>query len=103
VDAVADAQETLLRLEVDVGGSALYRVGQQGRNEAHDRLRVRVAGRLEALIIDLPGLDFVQDSVDREVVSVVLVDRPADLALAGEARFQRELAAQLCSQDRKST
>ena len=43
VDAVADAQEVLLRLEVDVGGAALDRVGEQRRDQAHHRLRVLVA------------------------------------------------------------
>ena len=43
VDAVADAQEVLLRLEVDVGAAALHRVGEQRRDQAHHRLRVFVA------------------------------------------------------------
>ncbi len=42
VDAVADAQEVLLRLEVDVGGIALDRVGEQGVDQAHHRLAVFV-------------------------------------------------------------
>ena len=38
VDAVADAQEVLLGLEVDVGSAAVDRVGEQRRNQAHHRL-----------------------------------------------------------------
>jgi len=53
IDAIADAQEALLRLEVDIGGAALDRVREERRNEAHDRLRIGVAGRLQALVIDL--------------------------------------------------
>ncbi len=42
VDAVADAQEALLGLEVDVGRAALDRVGEQRVDQPHHRLRVLV-------------------------------------------------------------
>ena len=38
VDAIADAQERALGLEVDVGRAPLYRVGEQRVDQAHDRL-----------------------------------------------------------------
>ena len=95
VDAIADAQETLLRLEVNIGGGSLDGVREERGNEAHHRLRISVAGCLQALVIDLAGLDLVQDAVDRKIVAVVLVDGPADLALAGEPDLQRKLPAQL--------
>src|SRR5947208_15813616 len=95
IDAIADAQETLLRLEVNIGGGSLDGVREERGNEAHHRLRISVAGRLQALVIDLASLDLVQDAVDRKIVAVVLVDSPADFALAREPRLQRELPAQL--------
>ncbi len=98
VDAIADTQEALLRLEVDVGRATIDCVREQRGNEAHHGLRIRVARGLEALVVDLPGLDFVQNPVDREIVAVVLVDCPADLAFARESGLERELAAQLRAQ-----
>ena len=98
VDAVADAQEALLGLEVNVGCAPLDRVREQRGNEAHHGLRIRVARRLKALVVDLPGLDLMQNPVDREIVTVVLVDCSADLAFARESGLERELAAQLRAQ-----
>src|SRR5947208_11189104 len=95
IDAIADAQETLLRLEVNIGGGSLDGVREERGNEAHHRLRISVAGCLQALVIDLAGLDLVQDAVDRKIVAVVLVDSPADLALAREPGLQRKLPAQI--------
>ena len=80
---------------MNVGGASLDGVREERRNEAHDRLRISVAGCLQALIVDLAGLDLMQDAVDRKIVAVVLVDRPADFALAREPHLQRKLAAQL--------
>jgi hypothetical protein len=84
VDAVADAQETRLRLEVDIGRIVLDGVGQDRVDQANNRLAVLVGGRLQAAKIDLAGFDFVQDAVDRQFMAVVLVDRAIDLGLAGE-------------------
>ena len=104
VDAVADAQEVLLGLEVDVGGAALHRVGEQRVDQAHHRLRVLVAARLQALVVDLAGLDLVQDAVDRELVAVELLDRAlrSPTRPRGAARSRSspaELRAQLVERD----
>ena len=87
VDAVADAQEALLRLEVDVGGAALHRVVEQRVDQPHHRLAVFVELGGEALVVDLAGLDLVQDAVDRELVAVVVLDRDGDLGVAREAQL----------------
>ena len=92
VDAVADAQEVLLGLEVDVRGAALHRVGEQRSDEPHDGLRVRVAGGLQALVVDLARFDLVQDAVDGEVVAVILFDRTRDLGLPREPQLEVQLA-----------
>ena len=97
VDAVADAQEVLLGLEVDVGGAALDRVGEQRRDQAHHRLRVLVALG-DRGVVDLAGLDLLQDAVDRELVAVVVLDRALDLRLAGEAQLDLELALEVRAQ-----
>ncbi len=82
IDAVADTQEILFRLEVDVRRAALDRVGEQRGDQAHHRLGIGVAGGLQALVVDLAGLDLVQDAVDRELVAVELVDELVELGLA---------------------
>jgi hypothetical protein len=97
VDAIADAQEILLGLEVDVRSRSFDRVGQQCRYEAHHRLRVLVAFG-EGGVVDLAGLDLAQDAVDREFVAVVVLDRPLDLGLAGEPQLDLELAIQVGAQ-----
>ena len=84
VDAVADAQEAAFGFEVDVGGVALDRVGEDRVDQAHHRLAVFVARRLQAAEVDLAGLDLVQDAVDRQLVTIGQVDRPADFGFAGE-------------------
>ena len=86
VDAVADAQEFLLGLEVDVRGAALDGIGEQRVHQPHHRLAVLVGLAFEALVVDLAGLDLLQDPVDRELVAEHLVDGLVDLRLAGEER-----------------
>ncbi len=85
----------LFRFEVNVGGAALDGVRQQRRDESHHRLRVGVARGLQALVVDFARLDLVQDAVDREVVTVVLVDGTDDFALAREPGLERKLTPQL--------
>jgi hypothetical protein len=103
VDAVADAQEVLLRLEVHVGSVALDGVGEDGVDQAHHRLAVFVAGGGQAAPVDLAGLDLVQDAVDRQLVAVVLVDGAGDLRLAGQHGFDLQVVvgqrAQLVQRD----
>ena len=82
VDAVAYAQKRVLRFKVDIRGAALDRVDQQRIDQPHHRLRIFVAARTEALIIDLAGFDFLQDAVDRQFVSVELVDVIFELRFA---------------------
>ena len=67
IDAIANPQEVLLRLEVDIGCRALDRVSQQGIDQANNRLAVAEGFRTgaEALVIDLARLYFVQDAVNR--------------------------------------
>jgi hypothetical protein len=64
VDAVADAQEALFRLEVDVRRATFYCVVEQCVDQAHDRLAVFVQVLRQTLKIDFAGFDFVQDAVD---------------------------------------
>jgi hypothetical protein len=97
VDPVADAQEILLRLEVDVGSRALHRVGKQRRDKPHHRLRILVFLG-ERGVVDLAGLDLAQDAVDRELVSVVMLDRPLDLGIAREAQLHFQLTLEVSAQ-----
>ena len=94
VDAVADAQERVLGLEVDVGGAALHRVDEQRVDKAHHRLRVLVAARLQALVVDLAGLDLLQDAVDRQLVAVELVDVVLELGFGRELCLDLDLRAE---------
>ena len=87
VDAVADAQKTGFRLEVDVGRFALDGVGEDGVDQPNDRLSVFVGRRLHGAEIDFAGFDLVQDAVDRQLVPVSLVDCAVDLGFAGEQRI----------------
>ncbi len=73
VDTVTDAQECKFGLEVDIGGAPLHRVDQQRTDQPHDRLLILVAARLQALVVDLTGLDLAQDAIDRQLVAVELV------------------------------
>jgi hypothetical protein len=91
VDPVADAQEARFRFEVDVGRIPLDGIGQDRVDQADDRLAVLVGGRLQAAEIDLSGFDFVQDAVDRQFMTVVLVDRTIDFGLAGEQGVDLDL------------
>ena len=94
VDAEAHAQERVLGLEVDVGGAALHRVDQQRVHQAHHRLRVFVAARLQTVVVDFAGLDFLQDAVDRQLVAVELVDVVLELGFGGELRLDLDLRAE---------
>ena len=55
-------------------------------DQPHHRLRVLVAAGLQALVVDLAGLDLLQDAVDRQLVAVELVDVVLELRFAGELR-----------------
>jgi len=65
VDSIADADETLFRLEVDVAGSARYRVADERIDQPHDGLSVAAVGGAQAFVVDFAGFDFIQDAVDR--------------------------------------
>jgi hypothetical protein len=93
VDPVADAQEPLLRLEVDVGGVALGRVVQQRIHQAHHRLAVFVEIGGERLVVDLAGLDLVQDPVDGELEAVVVLDADGDVGFAREHLLDAQVLA----------
>ena len=95
VDAVADAQETLFRFEVNVRGAALDRVGEHDVDEAHERLAVLLDIALVIGVVRLAGFDFAQDAVDRQFVTVELVDRIRDFGLAREYRHQFDMLADL--------
>ncbi len=94
VDAVADAQEGVLGLEVDVGGFALHRVGQQRADQPHHRLGVFLGVGVEAGVIDFAGFDFAQDAVEREVEAVELVDAFQQLRFGRQQGVDFELAAE---------
>ena len=98
VDPVADAQERLLWLEVDVRCAPLHRVDEQRAHQPHHRLRVFAFGHLQALVVDLAGLDLFEDAVHRQVEAVELVDRLLDLRLGREQRAQLDPAAQVGAQ-----
>ncbi len=86
VDAIADAQKRLLRLEVDVGGAVLHRVGQQRIDQAHHGLAVFIRGAAHAGVIDFARFDLVQDAVDRQLEAIVLVDGALDVGIAHQQR-----------------
>ena len=94
VDAVADAQEGVLGLEVDVGGAALHRIDQQRADQPHHRLGVFLGLGVEAGVIDFAGLDFAQDAVERELEAVELVDAFQQLRFARQQGVDFELAAE---------
>ena len=77
--------------------AALDRVGEQRRDQAHHRLRVLVALG-DGGVVDLAGLDLLQDAVDRELVAVVVLDRALDLGLARQAQLDLELALEVRAQ-----
>ena len=79
VDPVANPQEPRLRLEVDVGGSSLHRVGEEHVDEADNRLAVLVGGPRYRPRIELPGLDLAQDPGHGEVVAVGAFQEPLDV------------------------
>ncbi len=91
VDTVADAQEARLRLEVNVGGVALDRIGQQCVDQAYHRLAVLVGRDREAAEIDFAGLDFVQDAIDRQFVAVMLIDGTGDFRFAGQHGVDQQI------------
>ena len=84
VDAVANAQEGELGLEVDVRGAALHGVDHQCIDQPHDRLGVFIAAGLETLPVELAGLDLPQDAVDRQLEAVELIDEVLELGFPGE-------------------
>ena len=84
IDAVADTQEFMRRLEMEVRRPSLDRVREQGVDQPHHRLAVLAALRLQAPLVDLAGLDLVQDAVDRQLVPVESIDGLVELHLAGE-------------------
>ena len=95
VDAVAEAQEPLFRLKVDIRGAALDRVGQQGIDQAHHRLAVFIALRGQALVVEFPRFYFVQDAVNGQLVAVEAVDGFIDVRLRGQHRNHFRAAAQV--------
>jgi hypothetical protein len=103
VDAVADAQEAGFRLEVHVRGVVLDGIGEQRVDQAHHRLAVFVERRRQAAVVDLAGLDFMQDAVDRQFVAVILVDGAGDFRFAGDQGFDGQIGmdqrAQLVQRD----
>ena len=98
VDAVANAQKGIFRLEVDIGGTALDRIHQQRADQAHHRLGVFLVARLQALVVDLAGFDLAQDAIHREFETVELVDVFFQLRLAREHGANLDLAAQMGAQ-----
>jgi hypothetical protein len=91
VDAIADAQEVGFRLEVHVGGVVLDGIGEQRVDQPHHRLAVFVERRRQAAVVDLAGLDFMQDAVDRQLVAVILVDGAGDFRFAGNQGFDCQI------------
>ena len=86
IDAVANAQEAKLGLEVDVRGTALDAIGEQSVDEANHGVAVRVAAARPAGI-DLAGLDLGQNAVDGQGVPIMAIDGAGDFRLAGEQRL----------------
>ena len=91
VDPVADAQEADFRLKVDVGGLALHSIGQQRVDQPDDRLAVFVRRRLQPAKVDFPGLDLVQDAVNRQFIAIGLVDGAINFGFAGEQRVDLDV------------
>ena len=59
-------------------------------DQPHYRLAVFVEVRLQALIVDFAGFDFVQDAVDRKLEAIILLDAGNDVGLrasTGSMRF----------------
>src|ERR1700693_2557335 len=66
--------------------------------QPHHRLRVLIAPRLKAAVIDFAGLYFLQDAVDRQFVPVELIDVILELRLAGELSLDFDAGSQRCAQ-----
>ena len=86
VNAVSDADEAFFRLKVQVGGFALYGISQQGIDQPDHRLAVFALSQRQAGGIHFAGFDLAQDAVNRQLVAVILVNGPVDVAFAGQHR-----------------
>ena len=94
VDAVAETQEPVLGLEVDVRRPALDGVREERVHQPHDGLAIGLALRVQAVVVDLAGLDLLQDAVYRQLEAVELIDGLLDLGVAGEQRNDLHVAAE---------
>ena len=68
--------------------------GEQRVDQPHHRLAVLAGVGLDAGVVNLAGLDLLQDAIDRQLVTVELVDGLVDLGLGGEQRHDLDVAAQ---------
>jgi hypothetical protein len=100
VDAIADAQEIGFRLEVNVDASRLT------ASVRIESIR-RTTGWLysssvadNAFPVDLAGFDFLQDAVDRQFVTVILVDGAVDFGFAGDQRIDLDVFWSRCGPGR---
>ena len=94
VDAMTDAQEAGLGLEVQVGGAARGGIGEQCVDQAHHQLRV--ARRRSAAAVAL--FERAHQFLDRARLAVVLVDRASEFALAGQPQLDVDIGAELGAQ-----
>ena len=88
VNAVADAQEAGLRLEMQVGRVAIHRIGEQRVDEADDRVGCFSGSGRRPPVAGL--FDFPQDVVDEQGVAVAAVDGAGDVVLAGQSCFDAD-------------
>ncbi len=93
IDAVADPQEGFLGLKVDVGGFALYSVGQQRIDQPHHGVAVLVLAGLQAVEVQFAGFNLTQNAVDRELKAVDLLDDADNLRLAAQHCLNGDVAA----------
>ena len=94
IDSIAYAQERLFRFKVNIRSATFYRVHQQRTHQAYHRLRILIAIRTQALVINLAGFNFTQNAINRKLIAVKLVDVLLQLRFRCQYRPKLDLATQ---------
>ena len=98
VDPIAQAEEQLLGLEMDVGGAELDRIEQDRVDQPHQGMGVAGVDAVEVGEVALPGLELLDDAVDRHRIAVGAVDQIADRGRRADLRHDRHVVAELAAQ-----
>ena len=72
---VTNTQKKLLWFKVNIGRILLNRIGQNRVHQTHQWLAIFIRSRFSALLSDFAGFNLVQNSVDRQFKTVILINR----------------------------